>query len=106
MSSIGIMEGAYFVSRGELLRWINGFLHLNYTKVEQVCSGNFLAQVAGTKSYIGVAYCQLLDALFPGKVPLSKVNFEAKTEWEYAKNFKIVQEVFDKIGIEKVFLLW
>lgn len=37
-----------------------------------------------------------------GKVALSKVNFNAKFEWEYIKNLKVLQEAFLKLGIEKV----
>eukprot|EP00695_Tsukubamonas_globosa_P002317 TRINITY_DN3436_c0_g1_i1.p2 TRINITY_DN3436_c0_g1~~TRINITY_DN3436_c0_g1_i1.p2 ORF type:complete len:126 (+),score=50.14 TRINITY_DN3436_c0_g1_i1:108-485(+) len=84
---IGMMDEAYFVSRGELLQWLNSTLDLNYTKVEQVCSG--------------AAFCQLMDLLYPGKVRLSKVNFAAKHEYEYIKNFKVLQDVFDKLDIKK-----
>jgi len=82
-----MMEGAYFVGRVELLNWLNDFLQLDYKKVEQVCSGS--------------AYCQLMDALYPGKVPLSKVNFNAKFEYEYLKNFAVLQGIFEKVGIDK-----
>jgi len=85
--AIGMMEGAYFVGRVELLNWLNEFLQLDYKKVEQVCSGS--------------AYCQLMDALNPGKVPLHKVNFNAKFDYEFIKNFAVLQEVFTKVGIEK-----
>eukprot|EP01118_Nematostelium_gracile_P019724 TRINITY_DN925_c0_g1_i1.p1 TRINITY_DN925_c0_g1~~TRINITY_DN925_c0_g1_i1.p1 ORF type:complete len:175 (+),score=44.40 TRINITY_DN925_c0_g1_i1:1-525(+) len=87
MANIGIMDGAYFVGRVELLNWLNEFLQLDYKKIEQVCSG--------------AAYCQLMDALYPGKVPLSKVNFNAKFDYEFTKNFQILQGVFEKCGIEK-----
>jgi len=40
----GIMDPAYFVGRKELLAWINGFLDLDYTKVEEMSSGTFTLQ--------------------------------------------------------------
>jgi len=82
-----MMDGAYFVGRVELLNWLNDFLQLDYKKVEQVSTGS--------------AYCQLMDALYPGKIPLTKVNFNAKFEYEYLKNFNLLQEMFTKVGIDK-----
>mmetsp|Transcript_89835 Transcript_89835/g.155627 ORF Transcript_89835/g.155627 Transcript_89835/m.155627 type:complete len:272 (-) Transcript_89835:591-1406(-) len=76
------------MSRTQLLSWINDFLSLNYTKIEQCCSG--------------IVALQVMDAMYPGMVPLSKVNWNAKNEYEYTKNLKVVQAVFMKVGIEKV----
>lgn len=42
-----------------------------------------------------------MDALHPGIVPLGKVNFNAKHDYEYIKNYKILQNVFTKLGITK-----
>ena len=36
VSSIGIMDGAYFVGRGEILHWINATVQLSLAKVEEV----------------------------------------------------------------------
>lgn len=71
-----MMTGAYFIGRKELLEWINKLLRLNpaYTKVEQCCTG--------------AVYCQILDAMAPGKVNLKKVDFKANQEWQYVQNFK------------------
>jgi len=87
MANIGMMEGAYFVGRVELLSWLNNFLSVTYKKVEEVCSAS--------------AYCQIMDAIYPGKVSLQKVKFDAKTEYDFINNFNVLQEVFTKVGIDK-----
>jgi microtubule-associated protein, RP/EB family len=53
MSNIGMMDGAFFVGRKEIIDWINQTLNLNLTKVEQTASG--------------VIACQLLDMMYPGE---------------------------------------
>lgn len=76
------------LSRHDMLAWVNDSLHLNYTKIEQLCSG--------------AAYCQFMDMLFPGCVHLRKVKFQAKLEHEYIHNFKVLQAAFKKMGVDKV----
>ena len=73
-------------SRTELLTWLNELLALNYTKVEQCGSG--------------AAYAQIIDSIY-GNVPMSRINFAAKHEYEFLSNFKILQTVFTKNRIEK-----
>eukprot|EP00072_Mus_musculus_P035188 XP_006503688.1 PREDICTED: microtubule-associated protein RP/EB family member 3 isoform X3 [Mus musculus] len=75
------------LSRHDMLAWVNDSLHLNYTKIEQLCSG--------------AAYCQFMDMLFPGCVHLRKVKFQAKLEHEYIHNFKVLQAAFKKMGVDK-----
>ncbi|KAK0551463.1 microtubule integrity protein mal3 [Tilletia horrida] len=73
-------------SRTELIQWLNELLGLHYTKVEQCGSG--------------AAYCQIIDSIF-GNVPLSKVRFDAKHEYEYVQNYKQLQEAFKRNKVDK-----
>ncbi|CAL5224389.1 g7070 [Coccomyxa viridis] len=81
------MAEAYFVSKKDLLQWINSTLSLNLTKVEQTSSG--------------AVACQLLDALQPGVVNMNKVDFNAATEYDAVNNYKVLQAAFTKMGINK-----
>ncbi|CAG9463854.1 unnamed protein product [Pedinophyceae sp. YPF-701] len=87
MARIGMMDNAYFVGRGELLGWINSTLNLSLSKIEETCSG--------------AVACQMVDAVKPGAVRMDKVNFTAKSEYEYINNYKELQKAFDKLGLDK-----
>lgn len=72
--SFGIMDEGYFVPRTEIIDWINNLLNviiyiaqLNLNKIEQLGSG--------------AVYCQIIDAIHPGKIPMSKVNWKAKNDY-------------------------
>jgi RP/EB family microtubule-associated protein len=73
-------------SRQELLAWLNNLLQLNVTKVEQ----------CGT----GAAVCQIFDSIFQD-MPMSRVKFNANTEYAYLSNFKILQNAFVRHGIDR-----
>lgn len=73
-------------SRSELLQWLNSELDLNYTKIEQCGSG--------------AAYCQLMDSIFGG-IPMSKVKFDTKLEYDFRSNMKILQVAFNKQNMTK-----
>ncbi|KIY69102.1 hypothetical protein CYLTODRAFT_442896 [Cylindrobasidium torrendii FP15055 ss-10] len=73
-------------SRTDLLAWLNQLLQLNYTKVEQ----------CGT----GAAYCQIIDSIY-GDLPMQRVKMNAKHEYEFIANFKILQTVFKTKRIDK-----
>ncbi|SNX86911.1 probable EB1-like protein [Melanopsichium pennsylvanicum] len=73
-------------SRTELINWINELLGFSYTKVEQCGSG--------------AAYAQIIDSIFLN-VPLIKIKFDAKHDYEYINNFKVLQEAFKRNRIDK-----
>lgn len=95
-------------SRTELIGWINELLQLNYTKVEQCGTGG--------------AYCQIMDSIYgelqtsaererhlrmftprpSGDVQMSRVKMNAKHEYEYIANFKVLQNVFKAKKVDKV----
>jgi len=87
MSNIGLMEGAFFVGRKEIVDWINATLDINITKVEDTASGAIA--------------CQLLDMIYPGQVPMSKINWAAKQSFEFVANYKVLQTCFTKLLIDK-----
>jgi RP/EB family microtubule-associated protein len=74
------------VSRADLLAWVNELLQINYTKIEQCGSG--------------AAYCQILDSIY-GDIPMTRVKMNAKHEYEYIANFKVMQNAFKAKRIDK-----
>jgi len=84
----GMMSQAYFKGKRELLEWIRDFLQMEIPKVETLASG--------------AHYCQLLDALHPGTIKMSRVNFGAYLEQHYVQNWKLIQIAFQKRGIQKL----
>jgi RP/EB family microtubule-associated protein len=73
-------------SRTELIQWLNELLQLNYTKIEQCGTGG--------------AYCQILDSIY-GDLPMNRVKMNAKLEYEYMANYKIMQNYFKAKKIDK-----
>ncbi len=85
--TIGMMEGAFFVGKGELLSWINDSFDLGLTKVEQCATG--------------AVYCQIIDAIYPGTVAMQNVRWGAKFDYEFVENFKVLQQAFAKNDIKR-----
>jgi len=44
----------------------------------------------------GAVYCQIIDAIYPGTVQMSKVNWQAKVDYEFTYNYKVLQAAFQK----------
>lgn len=76
------------LSRHDMLAWVNDCLQSNFAKIEELCTG--------------AAYCQFMDMLFPGSVPIKRIKFKTNLEHEYIQNFKILQAAFKKMGVDKV----
>ena len=85
--SVGMMEGAFFVSRKEVIDWLNSTFVTNFSKIEQ--------------THTGAIACQIWDACFPGSVAMNKVNWSAKQHYEKVNNYKVLQKALDKTGVKK-----
>ncbi|XP_061720389.1 microtubule-associated protein RP/EB family member 1-like isoform X1 [Cydia pomonella] len=76
------------LSRHDMLAWVNDCLQSSFAKIEELCTG--------------AAYCQFMDMLFPGSVPMKRIKFKTNLEHEYIQNFKILQAGFKKMQVDKV----
>ncbi|XP_013405034.1 microtubule-associated protein RP/EB family member 1 isoform X1 [Lingula anatina] len=76
------------MSRNDLIAWINDSLDANFSKIEELCTGS--------------AYCQFMHMLFPGSISLKKVKMNTKLEHEKIANFKVLQDSFRKMGVDKI----
>lgn len=75
------------MGRKEIIDWINSTLSLNLVKIEETASG--------------AVACQLLDIMYPGQVPMHKINWSAKQDFEFVSNYKVLQTCFTKLGVER-----
>ena len=69
------------------MAWYNNLSGQGYTKIEQFGAG--------------AAHCLIMDSIYRD-IPVSKVKFQAKHEYEYVSNYKILQSVFDRHKIDNV----
>lgn len=83
----GMMDAAYFIGRKELLDFFNDLLDLNLTKIEQTATGAIA--------------CQITDLIFPGSIPMSKVNWAARSDYEFVQNYKLLQNAFTKNCVQR-----
>ncbi|XP_050076280.1 microtubule-associated protein RP/EB family member 1-like [Anopheles maculipalpis] len=75
------------LSRIELLAWVNRTLLSEFRKVEELCTG--------------AAYCQLMDVLFPGCLPLKRVKFCTNVEHDFLNNLRMFQKALVHLKVSK-----
>ena len=92
MAAIGMMDPAFFVGRRAILDWLNATFKMALSKIEETASG--------------AVACQLLDAIYPGEVSMQRVRWDAKSAHEFIDNYKVIQAVFEKKGVDKYLGEW
>ena len=73
------------MGRLELVSWLNHALRSDYASVQE-CGD-------------GVAYCQLLDALHPGAVPLHRLDFNARYLADNERNVRVLSQTMRSLGL-------
>uniref|UniRef100_M4C695 Calponin-homology (CH) domain-containing protein n=1 Tax=Hyaloperonospora arabidopsidis (strain Emoy2) TaxID=559515 RepID=M4C695_HYAAE len=81
------MRGASFIGHKRLLLWINALCETELTRVEQLCSGAIA--------------CQVLDVMYPNRVPMTKVDWTATQPYEFMWNYKVLQKVLTALKVGK-----
>lgn len=75
------------LSRKDMLSWVNRTLMSDFKKIEELCTG--------------AAYCQMMDILFPGSVPLRRVKYCTNLEHDFLNNLKIFQNSLVSMAVDK-----
>ena len=86
-AAMGMMHEGYFVGRKELTAWIQSSFNPAFQKVEDLANG--------------VVYCQIINSVYPGALPMAKVKMGARTEVDCLHNFKLLQTAFNKKKVDR-----
>jgi RP/EB family microtubule-associated protein len=69
------------------------------TRIEQCASG--IRVVSLPYSVTGAIYCQIFDSIHTGYLPMRKVQWNAKFDYEFLPNYKLLQKGFLSAGVAK-----
>eukprot|EP00792_Barthelona_sp_PAP020_P005028 TRINITY_DN2461_c1_g3_i1.p1 TRINITY_DN2461_c1_g3~~TRINITY_DN2461_c1_g3_i1.p1 ORF type:complete len:263 (+),score=69.56 TRINITY_DN2461_c1_g3_i1:62-790(+) len=84
---VNVGSFSYNLGRVELLNWVNITLKTGFKKIED--------------TFTCAPYCQLIDSIYPGTVPMARLNWNAKADFERVNNLKILQQAFQKNDIDR-----
>lgn len=99
------------MSRHQMLKWVNTMVDGHYKKIEELCSGKSLHALkivqidtmgnVSCVSFVGAAYCQMMEMIFPNCINLKRVKMSAKLEHEWFHNMKLLQEALTRVKLDK-----
>jgi len=119
-SSIGMMDAAFFVGRRAILEWLNSSFLMNRERRARqhrraartpahrrpapsphppALRPPAVSKIEETAS--GAVACQILDSIWPGELPMGRVRWDAKSPHEYIENYKLLQAMLEKKGVDK-----
>ncbi|KAM8712722.1 hypothetical protein ACLKA7_013109 [Drosophila subpalustris] len=75
------------MSRHQMLEWVNTMVNGHFKKIEELCSG--------------VAYCQMMEMIFPNCINIKRVKMSAKLEHECFHNMKLFQGSLTRLKLDK-----
>ena len=75
------------IGKADLLAWINHISKTSYITVESLADG--------------IAYAHILDALHPGCIALSRLNFTTRYPEDNLRNLKLVEDALKKLRINQ-----
>lgn len=75
------------LSRQQLLAWVNQAVDADYPDLSALSDG--------------IAYCQILDAIYPAKVPLYRLIFDARRPDEKTANLRLLAEVLQRCELSQ-----
>ncbi|XP_030557945.1 microtubule-associated protein RP/EB family member 1 [Drosophila novamexicana] len=75
------------MSRHQMLDWVNNMVNGHFKKIEEMASG--------------VAYCQMMEMIFPNCINLKRVKMSAKLEHEFFHNMKLFQGALTRVKLDK-----
>ncbi|KAL7736853.1 hypothetical protein ACLKA6_015687 [Drosophila palustris] len=75
------------MSRHQMLEWVNTMVNGHFKKIEELCSG--------------VAYCQMMEMIFPNCINIKRVKMSAKLEHECFHNMKLFQGALTRLKLDK-----
>lgn len=88
MAATGLTTAQAIASQApKELAWAGSLLKLDLTTLDQLASG--------------AVFCQLIDVIYNGMVPMDKVNWTSDKTTDFVANFELLKAVFTKFAIAK-----
>jgi len=76
------------MSRHEMLMWVNECLQSEFSKIEQL--------------HTGEGYGLFTEILFPGMIQLKRIKYNSKLELDWINNWKLVQTAWGQLAVDKI----